>query len=367
MDSQTVMDYLVFQRLPKQTIKTSFTLLSRFISPAALFHAEDLSDLPESMRQAILAIQTQGREHALYQQAQAIIAQAEQHKVQIITLDDVRYPALLKETHQPPLLLYVKGDAAVLSALQLGVVGARKSTVLANKITFSWCDQLAQAGLVITSGLALGIDGFAHQGALHTNGKTIAVLAHGLDSIYPRSHKKLADEIIEQGALVSEFAFNEPAKREYFPQRNRIISGLSLGILVAEAALRSGSLITARYAMEQNRDVFAIPGALSNIMAKGCHHLIKQGALLVESADDILQALALPLKFNCINTTLPTLSHLSPLAENILQQLAAGALHINELMALCSEDMSQLASELTLLELDGMVAQQQGVYQKILI
>ena len=205
----------------------------------------------------------------------------------IICFDDVRYPMRLKEISNPPLLLYVQGDIELLQTPQIALVGSRNCTPYGRDKAYQFSRDLVSSGFTVTSGLAIGIDGFAHQGALDGAGKTIAVLGTGLNNIYPKRHMKLAQQIIEKGVLVSEFWPNSPAIPSNFPRRNRLISGLSLGVLVIEASKRSGSLITARYASEQNRDLFALPGSIDNAQASGCHHLIQQGAKLVTNITDI--------------------------------------------------------------------------------
>lgn len=231
----------------------------------------------------------------------------------IITLDSPEYPPLLKHIDSPPAILYVEGDVQLLSAVQIAIVGSRDASVDGMQIAELFSYELAKAGVVVTSGLALGIDGYAHKGALgadiasqRTNfqrmdlqrtdpmkklfGKTLAVLGSGLERIYPAQHYQLSRQIVDQGgALVSEFAPNEAAKSAYFPRRNRIISGLCSGILVVEAAKQSGSLITARYALSQGRDVFAVPGSIFSPLNYGSNELIKNGAYLVQSAEEILE------------------------------------------------------------------------------
>lgn len=212
----------------------------------------------------------------------------------IVAFDDAQYPKQLKQIYDPPLVLFAKGNAQLLNKLQIAIVGSRAASVNGRETAFSIAQQLAEQGVVITSGLALGIDAAAHKGALTTSVGTIAVVATGLDKVYPARHKILADQIQEhQGVIISEFLPGTSPKAGHFPKRNRIISGLSQGVLVVEATFKSGSLITARCALEQNRDVFAVPGSVNNPQAKGCHWLIKQGAKLVEQAADIIEELSI--------------------------------------------------------------------------
>lgn len=214
-----------------------------------------------------------------------------QQRATVLPINDPRYPVLLKEISDPPLVLYVCGEFELLSAPQLGLVGTRHPSPFGLNMAQNFAQALVEAGLVVTSGLAMGIDGACHQSALAAQGKTIAVMGTGLNHIYPRYHERLAENIKQAGALITEFPLNTPPFAAHFPRRNRIISGLSLGVLVIEAALRSGSLITARYALEQNREVFAIPGSINHTLARGCHQLIRQGAKLVESVNDIIEEL----------------------------------------------------------------------------
>lgn len=219
------------------------------------------------------------------------LAWLEQPGHHVLCLHDPRYPTLLREIADPPPLLFVHGDPAVLSTLQLAMVGSRNPTPAGRETAQAFAYHLAATGLTVTSGLALGIDAASHRGALEAGGYTIAVAGTGLDRVYPARHRELAHQIAARGALVSEFAVGTPALPDHFPRRNRIISGLALGTLVVEAAPRSGSLITARTATEQGREVFAIPGSIHNPLAHGCHALIRQGAKLVETAQDILEEL----------------------------------------------------------------------------
>lgn len=216
---------------------------------------------------------------------------AEKPDCHILNWHDSAYPRLLKEIHRPPVILYIQGQCDALNRMNMGIVGTRHPTPYGRENAKNFSQELAEIGFCICSGLAIGIDGVAHQSALSYPTGTTAVVATGLDQIYPVRHQKLAHDILENGAIISEFPFKTPPRAENFPRRNRIISGLSRGVLVIEAALKSGSLITARYAMEQGREVFAIPGSIQNAQAQGCHALIRQGAVLVNSIDNILEEL----------------------------------------------------------------------------
>ena len=219
-------------------------------------------------------------------------------KISLITVQDKNYPKLLKEIYAPPPLLYIKGNIEPKDDFSIGIVGTRKLSLYGRQITPLITADLARAGLTIVSGLAKGIDTIAHQAAIKTKGRTIAVLGSGLDkkNIYPAINRRLAEEISQSGAVISEYPIDTEPLAQHFPQRNRNISGLSLGVLVIEAPEKSGALITAKDALEQNRDVFAIPGHILSSNSLGPNNLIKMGAKLVSTANDIIEELNLPLK-----------------------------------------------------------------------
>ncbi|MEN8167448.1 MAG: DNA-processing protein DprA [Pseudomonadota bacterium] len=285
----------------------------------------------------------------------------------LLTLTDPRYPPLLAEIHDPPPLLYVQGDPAGLSQPQLAIVGSRNPTAsgISNAREFAAC--LAGAGLTITSGLAVGIDGAAHQGALG-NGSSIAVTGTGLDRVYPARHKELAHRIVEHGLLVSEYPPGTLPKAENFPRRNRIISGLSLGTLVVEATPHSGSLITARLALEQGREVFAIPGSIHNPLARGCHMLIREGAKLVESAQDIIDELGALLGslVSSAQESAPVTDQnrpkLDPDYAKLLEAMGFDPISVDELITRTGLAAESVSSMLLLLELDGHVSSAPGGY-----
>ena len=219
------------------------------------------------------------------------IALCKDHQVAIMLQSDDDFPECLREMPDCPAMLFVKGRIEPIDRLAVAVVGSRRSTQYGRRMADKLATSLARSGMTVVSGLARGIDEAAHRGALNGGGRTLAVLANGLSQIYPPEMGPLANEIIKQGAIISEMPMGHPPLAELFIRRNRIISGLSLGVVVVEAAIRSGSLSTARHAMEQNRDVFAVPGPADSITSQGCHRLIRDGAKLVETVDDIIEEL----------------------------------------------------------------------------
>jgi len=289
--------------------------------------------------------------------------------IDIVLISSPDYPALLREIDTPPALLFVKGNTSALNLPQIAIVGSRHHSAAGQQNARAFARYLANSGFTITSGLALGIDAAAHLGALET-GNTIAVLGTGVDVIYPRRHQSLyADILTRGGAIVSEFPPGTPARPGNFPQRNRIISGLSLGVLVVEAALKSGSLITARLAMEQGREVFAIPGSIHNPSAKGCHQLIRQGAALVETADDIINELGGMLAYKAEGVepanTPDAISKLDDTSNKILNALGFDPADLDTLMSRTQLAAATLSAQLVQLELEGWVEQRAGLYNRI--
>jgi DNA processing protein len=277
-----------------------------------------------------------------------------------ITLEDVNYPPQLKEISSPPPVLFVKGQIEILGQAQIAMVGSRNPSTQGAKIATEFAQALAQAGFVITSGMALGIDAASHQGALNVNRPTIAVAGTGLDRVYPACHKQLATQIVEVGALVSEFPPGTSAKASHFPRRNRIISGLCQGLLVVEAAQQSGSLITARLALEENREVFAIPGSIHNPLARGCNALIRQGAKLVETVEDIFEELG---QYNHIpmeNVARGQQTMLDLEQQNLLKLLDYNPTTIDTLVQESGWSVETISSMLLVLELQGYIAEAAG-------
>jgi len=281
----------------------------------------------------------------------------------LINITDCGYPHLLIESGEAPPCLFIDGDPECLNMPQLAIVGSRHATPGGSESARDFAAHLAAAGLIITSGLAKGIDSAAHTGALDGAGRTIAVLATGPDIIYPAENLQLAERIRLQGALISEFAPGTPVRRDHFPRRNRIISGLSMGTFVVEAGLRSGSLITARLAGNYGREIFALPGSIHSPLSKGCHQLIKQGAKLVETAADIATefgslagALSTAEQYVALQTKLPAQAgHKDPDYAKLLDALGHDPLSIDRLAERSGLTAEQLSSMLLILELEGRV------------
>ena len=291
-----------------------------------------------------------------------------------ISWHDVRYPELLKTIPDAPPLLFVRGDPDFLQLPQLAMVGSRTPTAAGRKTAMDFARHLSQAGITVTSGLARGIDAASHQGALECLAGTVALVAHGLDIVYPAEHRKLAAAISRNGAIVSEHPIGTRPLRAYFPRRNRIISGISLGTLVVEAALRSGSLITSKHALEQGREVFAIPGSIHNPLARGCHQLIRQGAKLVETASDILEEISalLPAELprqhpSDADTRGDNQSSqiLDPDHQKLLKCLAYEPMPMDELVNRSGFAAAEVASMLLILELEGCVVSESGLYTRV--
>ena len=279
----------------------------------------------------------------------------------VITLGCDEYPPQLLHSPDPPLLLYVQGDLAALKAESVAVVGSRHASAQGLDHARGFAQALAEAGFLVVSGLALGIDAAAHEGALAAgSGHTIAVVGTGLDRVYPSRHRALAQRIVKRGAMLSEFAPGTPALPENFPQRNRIIAGLARGTLVVEAALRSGSLITARLASEAGREVYAVPGSIGSEHARGCHALIRQGAMLVETAQEIVDDLRGSIAPVRVAATLAKAT-----SDPLLQALGGDPQTIDALMARTGYGVAELSARLLELELQNLVARLPGgLYQR---
>ncbi|ETO94034.1 DNA-processing protein DprA [Legionella oakridgensis] len=280
----------------------------------------------------------------------------------LITWCDEQYPYLLREIYDSPPVLYVKGDLSALQSQAIAIVGSRKPTITGSETAWHFAFELAQYNITIVSGLAFGIDAQAHEGCLEAGGKTIAIMGTGIDYIYPSRHKKLAERILRNGLLITEFPLETPPAPGHFPRRNRIISGLSLSILVVEAAIRSGSLITARLALEQNRDVFAIPGSIHNPLAKGCHYLVQQGAKLVTSCEDILNELGVQASMQ--RNTAEVCVSLASKNQNLVKFIGFETTTVDQIVKRSGLSVEKVTCDLTELELDGIVKAVPGGYMR---
>ncbi len=354
--------WLALNRTPRAGCQRLNTLITRFGSPTAIFSAgEQLRGcgLPDKAVDYLLAPDWAAVERDL-----AWLTEADNH---LLTCQDPRYPALLAEITDPPILLFVHGDPDYLNQPQLAIVGSRNPSHAGAAQAKDFAHFLGNYGLTITSGLATGIDAAAHHGALETPAGSIAVTGTGLDRVYPACHHNLAHQIAANGALVSEFPPGTPPRPSHFPRRNRIISGLSLGTLVVEAALRSGSLITARLALEQGHEVFAMPGSIHNPLARGCHALIRQGAKLVENGEHILEELHHLVPTNADSGTdtasddtkqhdlQPESSDLASEYSALLDNMGYEPVAVNELVQRSGLTPEQVSSMLLLLELEDRV------------
>jgi DNA processing protein len=277
----------------------------------------------------------------------------------ILTVADAEYPQALLNTADPPLLLYVKGRLDLLNAPSLAIVGSRNATAQGKRNAEAFALSVSESGLCVVSGMAQGVDTAAHLGGLQGSGSSIAVIGTGLDKVYPASNRELAHRLAHNGTIVSEFALGTPPLAANFPRRNRIISGLSLGCLVVEASVQSGSLITARMALEQGREVFAIPGSIHSPQSKGCHALIKQGAKLVESARDILEELGHSAAVSSFRSE-------NPPQHPLFVHLGFDPLDVESLAQRSGLTIAELSAILLQLELDGHIASLPGgLYQRI--
>lgn len=283
--------------------------------------------------------------------------------VSLVPIGTSRYPARLAAISSPPPVLYCRGDPEVLDCLQIAIVGARAATRGGRARARTLAGELAACGLVVTSGLARGIDAAAHRGALDAGGRSVAVVATGPDHIYPRSNAGLARELVEAGAVVTERAPGTPPLPKNFPRRNRLISGLSVGVLVVEASLRSGSLITARFAADEGREVFAVPGSVDSALSRGCHSLIRDGAKLVESVGDVLDEIVHPgglsaprvVPHPAADGCGGTHGELGALEQGVLDAVGHDPITLDELVACTRMPAGRLAATLLALEIDGWV------------
>jgi DNA processing protein len=354
--------WLALNRAPGVGPRIFMRLLEQFGSPREVFAAGKairyIRDLSETTRAYL-----REPDWSAVERDQAWLEQPDHH---LLTIKDAAYPERLQQIASPPSILFVHGAVQVLSSPQLAIVGSRHPSPAGLENAYEFARYLAAAGLTITSGLALGIDGASHRGALASRGITIGVAGTGLDRVYPGRHRDLAHEIAAQGALVSEFPLGTPPRRENFPRRNRVISGLTLGTLVVEATRKSGSLITAQFAAEQGHEVFAIPGSIHNPLARGCHELIRQGAKLVEKTTDILEELA-PQFLGFRPPSAPASPPVTDAdSQRVLKALGHDLTPIDVIVERSGLTAEVVSSILLMLELEGLVASASaGMYMRV--
>ncbi len=357
---------LIHCKLP---VNTNIELLDQYTRITALFNTPTAL-LRETLSDAHISRIQQFNEHDISRD----LSWLDKPGHGVLFIDDPRYPDQLRQISEPPFALFYIGDIDYLSQPQLAMVGSRSATSAGCKNAEEFAEHLSNAGITITSGLAHGIDAASHTGAVRGLAGSIAVVANGLHTIYPRANTRLAAQISENGCIISESPVGTEPHKYLFPMRNRIISGLSVGTLVVEAAPKSGSLITSRHAIEQSREVFAIPGSIHNPLARGCHQLIKSGAKLVESADDILEELIPLVNSGSIrHTSAPEASEnqsseatheLDPAYQILLKHMEFEPVAIDELVERSNLGASEIASMLLILELQGQVVSQKGLYSR---
>jgi len=368
-----ITDWLRLEQASGVGCRSAHALLSAFGSPGAIFRAAPgalSAHVSTSQAQALRTPVTP----ALSSLVASTLAWLDQAGHHLITCHDPLYPAALAEIPDPPLLLYVAGRIELLARPLVAVVGSRNASVQGRLDAESFAAALSGAGLCVVSGLALGIDSAAHEGALRGSGSTIAVVGTGLDRVYPARNRALAHRIAEHGCIVSEYALGTPPLAANFPRRNRVISGLAAGVLVIEAAAQSGSLITAQMAAEQGREVFALPGSIHSALAKGCHRLIRDGAQLVETVDEVLMAMQVSPLVAIANAhaaersvTMEVEVEVEAEAEaeadadaDLLGALGHEPVALDDLLARLGTHAGELGTRLLELELAGLVAQLPG-------
>lgn len=348
---------LALNRIPRVGPRTIMKLLNRWPLLKEMFCMTALQleseGLPSCLARAIEQVQWVEVEKDLSWQA------CPNHF--LLTWCDESYPKLLLEIPDPPAVLYAIGDLSCLLQTSISIVGTRKPSVTGRETAFRFAQQLAQYSITIVSGLALGIDGAAHSGCLEGMGKTIAVMGSGIDRVYPYQHMALAEKICQNGLLLSEFPLKTSPIAGHFPRRNRIISGLSSAILVVEAAIKSGSLITARLALEQNRDVLAIPSSIHNPQATGCHYLLQQGAKLVASVHDILEELKLECFAPEVSKTKEVLACGN---QNLVKCIGFEVTTIDQIMERGQFSIEEVMCCLANLELQGVIKAVSGGYMR---
>ncbi len=369
--SETLPFWVALTRIEGLGVRGCHKLIEHFGSPQGAYGASltelESSGIPVRAAQAIFA-------QSALQDAEKELEKAEKAGCRLVSLESEEYPPLLKQIPDAPLVLYVRGDAKVLSQFAVAMVGTRKPSAYGSSVAHRLAHDLAERQLLVVSGLARGIDSASHRGALEAKGKTVAVLGSGIDVIYPRENKRLADEIAKSGAVMTEFPMGTGPTPENFPIRNRIISGLSLGVIVVEAAEYSGSLITARLAVDQNREVFAVPGNITSPQSFGPNHLLKQGAKLVDQWMDVIEEFPAEVRMQLLppaeasdggplsaqSATLFSAS-LTPEQQAVFEVLRADqAIFVDEIVSAAKTPHPRVLAALLELEMNGLIRQLPG-------
>ncbi len=368
IDENSIRDFIALTFVTGVGSRTAAFLIDRFGSPTACLDASANALESAGLKRDTIAAMKSASPRG---QASRQLEELDRVGADVLTLDSPRYPKLLRETYDPPIVLYAKGDVErAMSQPALAIVGSRHCSTYGRNVAEMLARELAQRGVTIISGLARGVDSTAHRSAIEADGLTVAVMGTGLDSIYPKENRKLADQIIEQGALITEFPLETPPLPQNFPFRNRVISGLSLGVLIVEGAERSGSLITARMAYEQGREVFAVPGNITSSKSFGPNYLIKDGAKLVQTWRDVIEEFPLELKAQILaSERSEQLSEQLSLDEVTLTEAERKVLvslkddepiHIDQLISKMSLSSGELLGALLKLEMTDRIKQLPG-------
>jgi DNA processing protein len=353
-------DWLALHLVPGLGNMAFKKLLDRFGDPAEVFRAK-LTDLAqvEGLREQVARRIVQ-REFSL--DPHEVLRDLDKQGANLVIYSDPTYPAPLREIHDPPMVLYTRGLALPVKVTFVAIVGSRNSTPYGVKTAENLAQGLARRGLGVVSGLARGIDSAAHWGCIEGRGFSVGVLGTGIDAVYPSSNKKLFDAMAEKGAVITEFPLKTPPEPKNFPIRNRIISGLSRGVIVVEATMKSGSLITASMALEQGREVFAVPGSVHSFKSTGCHFLIKQGAKLVENADDVLDEFGMNYTYAPKKDTYtePALPPLEESEKKVYDLIGDYPVHIDDIVREGNLEPGTASAVLMRMELKGIVRQLPG-------
>ena len=374
MELDSSLSWLALALTPGLASRLSARLLKRFGSPDAVFRARltelESCHLPAPVAQAVY------KKEAFKRAEKELKATGSIDRCRLINWTDPEYPQTLLQIYDPPVLLYVRGDAQVLNLPCLSIVGTRKPTLYGTQMAQRLGHDLAARGLVIVSGLARGIDAIGHQGAMAANGRAIGVLGTGIDVCYPKENKKLYEKVLERGAIISEFPLRTHPAPENFPVRNRIVAGMPLGVIIVEGAQYSGSLITARLAMEFGREVFGVPGNVTQAVSFAPNQLIKQGAKLVANAEDVIEELPTPVRAALVQAAPQEAAQkeklvaaaLSPAEKRIYDLLSPDeSKHIDDIVEQSGLNSSEVLATLFDLEMKGLVRQSPGkLFSKVL-